>query len=209
MAASKETTEAIGATTWEVDYSPGATGTMIVRGYDGARAVRASLHFGVTQNANGQPVIAITSDIQGPAKIELQRVSDQQFRVLDNTFGSHPDAARTFNLLLADMKDSGAAKLSLSNFPSPPGGLHVQDDSNPSLWDTLVHAGKALTCPRTGWGTAGACLFGLVGAPAGTAAVCYFTVGLGCIAALSVGGTLAGLGGIGCVNGLTGDCGSN
>jgi hypothetical protein len=190
IAASKETTEAIGVTTWEVDDSLGATGTQVVHGYDDARTLRASFHFVGTKDANGRLGVAITSDVQGPAKIELQTISDQQTRMLDNTFASHPDAVRTLGFLLSDIKSGGVDEKnggvdgpSLLSPSSAPGALHVQD---------LFDDAQDLLCPRTGWGTVAACALipgmHVVGAVA-DAVICptslLYAPGVGCIAALA------------------------
>jgi hypothetical protein len=184
---------------------------MVLLGYDDARAVRASLHFGVTREANGQPVVTVTSDVQGPAKIEIQEINSQQIRVLDNTFRSHPDAVRTIVLLLADLKNSGASQLAYLNFPPAPGALHVQDDSNSSFWGDLVHTWKTLACPTNGWETVLDCV-GMFATPPAAGIVCdaigVETLGVGCLAAVGAGvyfgsGEMTGCGN-GMLRGVTG-----
>jgi hypothetical protein len=104
-------------------------------------------------------VVAITSDVQGPAKVEFQDVFDADSRILDDTFPAHPNAVRMLGLLLADMENSGVAGLSPSNTGLSPSALHVQNNGAPTQPGLAPGPTRTLVCPGNGygWGAAGAC----------------------------------------------------
>jgi hypothetical protein len=141
----------------------------------------------------GLPVITVTSDVQGPAKVDLQVVSNDKIRVLDTTFIRHADAARTVELLFADIGKSGVATLAPSTIGLTPRTLRTLTPTPPPPLvegqQQLVDCDHAPNAPGSSWGVAAQCGPGAAAAVAGT--TCFFfgpeTLGGGCVFGAALG----------------------